>query len=207
VRVLKKEKTIRMHYANCNTFNADFDGDEINLHCPQDPVARAEALFVASADRQFLGPTAGQPLRGLIQDHVVGGTTLTARDTFLTRAQVQQLLYVAIRAALKEDVSGNLSAPGKGGNKEITRLSVEDIRLNLPRPAVLKPAPLWTGKQVITCFLHAPIPGGGISIDSKARTQGDLWGGVLDGKKKEFETLSYSKVSSIRMLSVTLMAV
>jgi len=30
------ERVIRMHYANCNTFNADFDGDEINLHLPQD---------------------------------------------------------------------------------------------------------------------------------------------------------------------------
>lgn len=34
-RVLKGERTIRMHYANCSTFNADFDGDEINLHLPQ----------------------------------------------------------------------------------------------------------------------------------------------------------------------------
>jgi DNA-directed RNA polymerase beta' subunit len=34
-RVLRGEKTIRMHYANCSSFNADFDGDEINLHLPQ----------------------------------------------------------------------------------------------------------------------------------------------------------------------------
>ena len=33
-RVLKKENTIRMHYANCSTYNADFDGDEMNLHFP-----------------------------------------------------------------------------------------------------------------------------------------------------------------------------
>jgi DNA-directed RNA polymerase I subunit RPA1 len=33
--VLAGERTIRMHYANCATFNADFDGDEINLHLPQ----------------------------------------------------------------------------------------------------------------------------------------------------------------------------
>lgn len=35
VRVLQGERTIRFHYANCATFNADFDGDEINLHLPQ----------------------------------------------------------------------------------------------------------------------------------------------------------------------------
>ena len=34
-RVLRGERTIRMHYSNCATFNADFDGDEINLHLPQ----------------------------------------------------------------------------------------------------------------------------------------------------------------------------
>jgi DNA-directed RNA polymerase I subunit RPA1 len=33
-RILPKEQTIRMHYANCNTYNADFDGDEMNLHFP-----------------------------------------------------------------------------------------------------------------------------------------------------------------------------
>jgi DNA-directed RNA polymerase beta' subunit len=29
------EKTLRMHYANCNTYNADFDGDEMNCHFVQ----------------------------------------------------------------------------------------------------------------------------------------------------------------------------
>lgn len=41
-RVLPKEQTIRMHYANCNSYNADFDGDEMNLHFVQNHVARAE---------------------------------------------------------------------------------------------------------------------------------------------------------------------
>ena len=34
-RVLQGERTIRFHYANCAAFNADFDGDELNLHFPQ----------------------------------------------------------------------------------------------------------------------------------------------------------------------------
>ena len=33
-------QTIRLHYANCNTYNADFDGDEINLHFPQSQLVR-----------------------------------------------------------------------------------------------------------------------------------------------------------------------
>ena len=60
------ERTIRMHYANCNTFNADFDGDEINLHLPQDHLGRTEGYGLVHADRQFLLPTSGTPARGLI---------------------------------------------------------------------------------------------------------------------------------------------
>ena len=42
-RVLPGEKTIRLHYANCKSYNADFDGDEMNAHYPQNELARAEA--------------------------------------------------------------------------------------------------------------------------------------------------------------------
>ena len=56
-----------MHYANCNTFNADFDGDEINLHLPQDHIARAEGYEIVHADEQYIVPTDGKPVRGLIQ--------------------------------------------------------------------------------------------------------------------------------------------
>uniref|UniRef100_UPI003F8234C0 hypothetical protein n=1 Tax=Escherichia coli TaxID=562 RepID=UPI003F8234C0 len=45
-RVLVGERTIRMHYANCSTFNADFDGDEINLHLPQVSPASAALTFI-----------------------------------------------------------------------------------------------------------------------------------------------------------------
>jgi RNA polymerase Rpb1, domain 2 len=76
VRVLHNptQKTIRMHYANCNTYNADFDGDEMNCHFPQSDIARAEAEFIASTNLQYISGTDGAPLRGLIQDHVSNST-------------------------------------------------------------------------------------------------------------------------------------
>ena len=45
-RVLPGEKTIRLHYANCKSYNADFDGDEMNAHFPQNELARAEAYNI-----------------------------------------------------------------------------------------------------------------------------------------------------------------
>jgi DNA-directed RNA polymerase I subunit RPA1 len=137
VRILHdpNQKTIRMHYANCNTYNADFDGDEMNCHFPQSDVARAEATYIAQTDLQYIVPTDGTPLRGLIQDHVCGGVKLTTRDTFLRRWEYQQLLFATLS-----------SLP----NLEVLE-AYQDIEL-VP-PAILKPEPLWTGKQVITTLL------------------------------------------------------
>ena len=48
-KVLRGEKTLRLHYANCKAYNADFDGDEMNAHFPQNEVARAEAYNIGTS--------------------------------------------------------------------------------------------------------------------------------------------------------------
>ena len=132
-RILKsKRQTIRMHYSNCNTFNADFDGDEINIHFPQGELARSEAYNIVGAKYQYASAKDGSPLRGLIQDHVASGFLLTKRDTFLCRQEYNQLLFTAIAGF---------------GAKERERV----VR-TLP-PTILKPVQLWTGKQVVSSLL------------------------------------------------------
>ncbi|RYP12112.1 hypothetical protein DL765_007481 [Monosporascus sp. GIB2] len=138
-RVLPGEKTIRMHYANCNTYNADFDGDEMNMHFPQNEVARAEAMNIADTDHQYLSATAGKPLRGLIQDHLSVSVALCNKDTFFDKGAYQQLVYSALRPE-----SGHITTE----------------RLELVPPAVIKPAKRWTGKQVVTTILKNIKPPG-----------------------------------------------
>ncbi|KAF1326351.1 DNA-directed RNA polymerase i subunit rpa1, partial [Globisporangium splendens] len=152
-----KMQTIRMHYANCNTFNADFDGDEMNMHFPQNELARSEAYTIAANDHQYLVPTDGSPLRGLIQDHVDSGVKLSQRDTFLTKEMYMQLLYSAW--ASMEDAG------------------VEKAHIEIVPPAILKPKQLWTGKQVITSVLKLLTKGlPPLNLDSKAKIKGDLYG-------------------------------
>lgn len=156
-RVLPGERTIRMHYANCNTYNADFDGDEMNMHFPQNELARAEAATIADADHQYLSATAGAPLRGLIQDHISMGVALTNRDTFYSREDYHQLVYACLRPEDNHTTSGRL--------------------LTVP-PAIWKPRPLWTGKQLITTLLKniKPETHGGLTLTSKSQTAADRWG-------------------------------
>ena len=47
--MLPNEKTIRLHYANCKAYNADFDGDEMNAHFPQNELARSEAYNIGES--------------------------------------------------------------------------------------------------------------------------------------------------------------
>ncbi|EHA8587710.1 DNA-directed RNA polymerase I subunit 1 [Cocos nucifera] len=146
VRVLKGEKTLRMHYANCSTYNADFDGDEMNVHLPQDEISRAEAINIVNANKQYIVPTSGDPIRGLIQDHIVSAVLLTKLDTFLTREEYHQLLYASFMPPIAS------SQPGRFGRKVCILSSDDEIQPLLP--AIWKPIPLWTGKQVITAILN-----------------------------------------------------
>ena len=163
-KVLPGEKTLRMHYANCNTYNADFDGDEMNMHFPQNEVARAEALTIADTDHQYLSGTAGNPLRGLIQDHISMGVWLTNRDTFFERGEYMQLLYAALRPEDRHSASG---------------------RIEMVSPAIWKPKKLWTGKQVVTTVLLnlKPETHQGLTMTGKSTTEAAMWG--AEGKDEE----------------------
>lgn len=160
-RVLPGEKTIRMHYANCNTYNADFDGDEMNMHFPQNELARAEAMNIADTDHQYLSATAGKPLRGLIQDHLSVSVALCSKDTFFDRGAYHQLVYNALRPE-----SGHITTE----------------RLVLVPPAIMKPAKRWTGKQVITTILKniKPAGCGDLWLTSKSSIKDKAWGKFIE---------------------------
>lgn len=156
-RVLPKQTTIRMHYSNCNTYNADFDGDEINLHFFQSQLARAEAKHIASTDHQYTAPTSGKPLRGLIQDHVVSGVLLSSKDTFLERDLYMQLIFIG-----SQHLQSTLQIP----------------------PCICKPKMLWSGKQVISTIIQALSDKRvQMNLNEKCKVQGNMWG--PSGKEEE----------------------
>jgi DNA-directed RNA polymerase subunit A' len=70
-------KTFRLNPAVCPPYNADFDGDEMNLHIPQTEEARAEAEILVSVQANILSPRTGGPIIGGIHDHISGIFLLT----------------------------------------------------------------------------------------------------------------------------------
>lgn len=84
--------TFRLNLCVCDPFNADFDGDEMNLHVPQTEEARAEAEELMLAQENMRSPRFGGPILGCIQDHISGLYLLTSDDTVMKRSKAQQLL-------------------------------------------------------------------------------------------------------------------
>lgn len=144
-RILKGEKTLRLHYANCKAYNADFDGDEMNAHYPQNELARSEGYNIANVSNQYLVPKDGTPLSGLIQDHMVSGVRLTVRGAFFSREDYMQLVYAALS-------------------------TVQDNVILLP-PSIIKPEPLWSGKQVVSTVIINIIPSNQARINLTANAK------------------------------------
>ncbi|WP_153232543.1 hypothetical protein [Methanocaldococcus vulcanius] len=63
---------------NCPPYNADFDGDEMNLHVPQSEEARAEAEALMLVEKHILSPRFGGPIIGAIHDFISGAYLLTS---------------------------------------------------------------------------------------------------------------------------------
>ncbi|KAG2439375.1 hypothetical protein HXX76_004732 [Chlamydomonas incerta] len=181
-RVLKGERTIRMHYANCSTFNADFDGDEINLHLPQDQLGRSEGYIIVHADQQYIVPTDGKPIRGLIQDHVVAATLITKRGTFFTAEEYRQLVYIACTPWVgKGPAAAAAAAAAEATGKARPKVTVSavggsfDIELELP--CMIKPRQLWSGKQVVSTvisFFTRGLPP--LSFSAGGKVPASYWG-------------------------------
>ncbi|MGA9171105.1 MAG: DNA-directed RNA polymerase subunit A' [Nitrososphaeraceae archaeon] len=122
VRVLPY-RTFRLHPAVCPPYNADFDGDEMNLHVPQSEEARAEAALLMRVQDQLISPRYGGPIIGGIRDFITGAFILTRDETTLTREEFANMALI-------------------GGYRGI-----------LPQPKINKDGvKLYSGKQLFSLF-------------------------------------------------------
>ncbi|GJP56565.1 hypothetical protein CLOM_g15621 [Closterium sp. NIES-68] len=120
-------KTLRFNESVCNPYNADFDGDEMNMHAPQTEEARTEALLLMGVENNLCTPKNGDILVASTQDFLTSAFLITRRDTFYDRASFCLLC--------------SYMADGL-------------MHIDIPTPALLKPVELWTGKQLMSVLVR-----------------------------------------------------
>ncbi|MEN4029895.1 MAG: DNA-directed RNA polymerase subunit A' [Methanobacterium sp.] len=91
VRVLPY-KTFRLNLCVCPPYNADFDGDEMNMHVFQTEESRAEAKSLMRVQEHILSPRFGGPIIGGIHDHISGAYLLTRKSSVFEEDEVFQIL-------------------------------------------------------------------------------------------------------------------
>lgn len=103
-------RTFRLNPSVCFPYNADFDGDEMNLHVPQSEEARAEAMLLMDVQNNLISPKFGGPVVGLDLDQISGIALLTRKSAVLSREQAAQLLAAA---GMDDELPEGDTIPGK----------------------------------------------------------------------------------------------
>ncbi|KAI0007643.1 beta and beta-prime subunits of DNA dependent RNA-polymerase [Xylariaceae sp. FL0662B] len=154
--------TFRLNLSVTSPYNADFDGDEMNLHVPQTEETRAEVRELCMVPLNIVSPQRNGPLMGIVQDTLAGVYKMCRRDVFMTKEAVMNIM---------------LWVPNWDGI--------------IPQPAILKPRPRWTGKQVVSMIIPREInlytkPGSGpwcpLKDDGLLVQSGELLFGLLTKK-------------------------
>ncbi len=116
-------RTFRFNLTDCPPYNADFDGDEMNLHVLQSDEARAEARILMQVQENILSPRYGGPIIGAIHDHITGAYFLTHNNPRFDRFEAMNILF-------------------KLGDIEVPKPFVDE-----------KGEEYWTGKQLFSIVL------------------------------------------------------
>lgn len=109
-KVMHHGDTFRMNVADTKPYNADFDGDEMNLHMPQDVESDAELLNLAAVPYQIVSPANNAPIIGIYQDSMVGAFQFTREGVWFSQKDAMNLLMNYNRVDPKKI---NKGAPGK----------------------------------------------------------------------------------------------
>ena len=121
--VLVDDLTMRLNLSVTAPYNADFDGDEMNLHVPQGHAARAAVKTLMMVSRQIISPQANKPCIGIVQDSLVGAYRMTRISEFFTQSCATHILAHLLHCRIDE----------------------------LPPPAIMwRGVGYWTGMQLVS---------------------------------------------------------
>ena len=97
--------SFRLNLSVTTPYNADFDGDEMNMHVPQSYETKAEIKEIMHVPRQIVSPQSNKPVMGIVQDTLVGMRLITSKDTFIEKPILMNLLMAV------DDFDGRIPLP------------------------------------------------------------------------------------------------
>jgi DNA-directed RNA polymerase II subunit RPB1 len=162
VKVMKGH-TFRLNISVTPPYNADFDGDEMNMHAPQSIAARMELMNIASVNYQIISPRENKPIITIVQDTLLGINKLTKGET---------IKYISNDAdGLHYSNNTNIYVIPKGDSKEVSTMVGETAYFTKPQmmnvlcecttfdgsypeaSVTIKDVPFWSGKDILSYII------------------------------------------------------
>ena len=125
--------TFRISLPVASPYNADFDGDEMNLHVPQSKAAAAECMCLMAVSQNCIGGQANRPVMGIVQDTLIGDHVMTHNDVLLDHAHACRM--IGATRFCKRSLPAAGVVVWRGGH----------------------PTRLWTGKQIFSTLLPGDL--------------------------------------------------
>jgi len=110
-KIMKQGNTFRMNVADTKPYNADYDGDEMNMHMPQDDESSMELRMLAAVPRQIISPQNNASIVGIFQDSLLGSYRITRENIKFTPREAMNLLmtYPKVDTDLFADKTNDIS--------------------------------------------------------------------------------------------------
>jgi len=123
VKVLPN-RTFRLHPAAATPYNADYDGDEMNIHSPQTEEARAEAKVLLDVNQNIISCKNNMNLVGTIADAVTGAYILSKEE--IDKSEADQLLFQA-------ELTPELKSKTISGRDVYAYVLPENSKIDIPK--------------------------------------------------------------------------
>ena len=127
--ILREGKTIRMNLATTSSFNADFDGDEMNLFVPQTYLSSTELSELAQTDKNMIGTQASKAVIKIVQDALLSCYLMTRSDKAIPRHIFYQCMYACDSELNK---SGGIGYDWYLKKLEVSKYIYKKHKINLP---------------------------------------------------------------------------
>lgn len=135
-------KTFRLNVQVTTPYNADFDGDEMNMHVPQSKQSQVEVVELAAVPKQILSPGTNAPVIGIVQDTLIGSYLFTHHSNYLSEKDVCDL------AAMVPQMTAMLPPPSVEAGIDESKLPKDFSRLYW-NPAMR----YWRGSQIFSLII------------------------------------------------------
>jgi len=175
-------RTFRLNPTVCPPYNADYDGDEMNMHVLQTEEARAEAKILMAVQRNIISPRFGRPIIGSIHDYITGLFLLTKGEKRFEKEKVLDILHKIDVDDLGEP-AGTFEPPG---GYEVSGTRGDEAR----------PIPYWTEKQVFSMILPR-----GLNLEFQGKTCAKCVESGEECKKEKCSRDAYVRIQDGNLVS------